>query len=103
LFLAALAAAQTPSNNIPQVQHVIIVIQENRTPTNLFQQDTALVTNGAHIVFQGYCGSYVFSLQPDNIFTCYDPSHNHSKLTSAWTTMWDGGKMDGACQTFVGG
>jgi phospholipase C len=38
LCLAVLGAtlAHTQSNNIPQVQHVIVVIQENRTPDNLF-------------------------------------------------------------------
>jgi phospholipase C len=41
LLLISLAAtfAYSQTNNIPQVQHVIVVIQENRTPDNLFQQD----------------------------------------------------------------
>ena len=38
------------ANNISQVQHVVVVIQENRTPTNLFQLDQTLINNGAHIV-----------------------------------------------------
>ena len=36
-LVAAFAYAQT--NNIPHVQHVIVVIQENRTPDNLFGSD----------------------------------------------------------------
>jgi phospholipase C len=50
LFLIALAATLAHANNIPQVQHVIVVVQENRTPTNLFQQDLNLIANHAHIV-----------------------------------------------------
>jgi len=34
--------------NIPQIQHIIVVIQENRTPTNLFHEDVALIGSGAH-------------------------------------------------------
>jgi hypothetical protein len=61
LLTMALAAtlARAQSNNIPQVQHVIIVIQENRTPTNLFHEDANLVTYGAHVIppnNQGACG-----------------------------------------------
>ena len=37
-------------NNITQIQHVIVVIQENRTPTNLFHQDATLVGNGAYVM-----------------------------------------------------
>jgi len=96
---ATFAVAQTPSNSIPQVQHVIVVVQENRTPTNLFQEDTTLVPNGAHIVNQGYCGKQVFSLQPDNLYTCYDPGHGHG----SWATMWKNGTMSGACDISVGG
>jgi phospholipase C len=35
-IVAVLTHAQT---NIPQIQHVIVVIQENRTPDNLFGSD----------------------------------------------------------------
>ena len=50
-FLGSITAtfAYAQSNNIPQIQHVIIVIQENRTPTNLFFADQTLVNNGAHV------------------------------------------------------
>jgi phospholipase C len=46
LFILAstLAFAQ-----ITQFQHVIIVIQENRTPDNLFHEDSTLRSNGAEI------------------------------------------------------
>jgi len=105
-FLGTCAVAQ--SNNIPQVQHVIIVIQENRTPDNLFNQDTTLYNNGGDIrpnyQHEGQntappCnlgGSYI-ALQGADLYTCYDTQHNHATPTPDWLSMWDFGAMDGAC------
>jgi phospholipase C len=44
LLIVSLAATftYTQNNNLPHVQHVIVVIQENRTPDNLFQQDLSV-------------------------------------------------------------
>jgi hypothetical protein len=97
VFLAAtFAYAQT--NNLPHVQHVVIVVQENRTPDNLFQEDQTLINNGAHIVSYGYCplnGSNVqVQLTPAPLGTCWDTPHGHG----IWKTMWAGGAMTGACQ-----
>ena len=95
LFLIALAAtfAYAQTNNIPQVQHVIVVIQENRTPDNLFQQDQTLINNGAHIASQGSCGHGSFNLLPTNLGTCWDTDHSHKY---AWTAMWAQGAATGA-------
>jgi hypothetical protein len=102
LLLVSLAAtfahAQNQNQNLPHVQHVIVVIQENRTPDNLFQQDQTLISNGAHIVSQGSCGHGSFALQPASLGTCWDTYHNHKP---DWTNMWDNGKMDGACKVGV--
>jgi hypothetical protein len=60
LFVLFATFAVCQNNNIPQVQHVIVVIQENRTPTNLFHEDAPLVSNGAHVIppnNQGPCGT----------------------------------------------
>jgi len=46
-FVATLAAGQTNLQNY--VQHVIVIIQENRTPDTLFNQDSVLAENGAHV------------------------------------------------------
>ncbi len=117
LLLVSLAAtfayAQT---NIPEVQHVIVVIQENRTPDNLFQEDQTLINNGAHIASQGLClaindritTQVTVQLSPAPLATCWATDHNHSKshfrgFKGAWTQMWDNGAMDGACQIFTGG
>ncbi len=83
---------------VSKIQHVVIIFQENRTPDNLFQ-DPVLISNGAAIqnygvnskgqtiqlsqIDLGTAGS-----NPDN----YDLSHAHS----AFVSMYDNGKMDGA-------
>ena len=110
LLLISLAAtfayAQTQTNLYPQVQHVIIVIQENRTPENLFNQDTAL-QNKAHVQpgsNAGLCnvaGHRTISLTPTPLFTCWDPMHNHAGTYPSWVTTWDNGAMDGACSNDI--
>ncbi|HEX8816831.1 MAG TPA: hypothetical protein VF753_15140 [Terriglobales bacterium] len=53
LFLFTLALSSTGAaaqTNLSQyVQHVVIVIQENRTPDNLFNQDSVLASNGGRV------------------------------------------------------
>ena len=96
LFTIAATFAYAQTNLFPQVQHVVVVIQENRTPDNLFQQDQTLINNGAHIVSKGSCGDSFgfFNLQPTLLATCWDTAHLHS----AWTKMWANGAMTGGCQ-----
>jgi len=83
---------------VSKITHVVIIFQENRTPDNLFQ-DPVLIANHADIqnfgvnsqgqtiplsqIDLGTAGS-----NPDN----YDLSHAHS----AFVSMYDNGKMDGA-------
>ena len=109
-FLGTLAVAQT--NLYPYVQHVIIVIQENRTPTNLFHEDQNLISNGAHVVptnNQGPCGP-IFSQPPDKTCVSHDsgsftltgidyadsPGANHEHYPGFFCTYNNGG-MNGAC------
>jgi phospholipase C len=70
-----------------KIQHVIVVIQENRTFDNMFngfpQADT--VTSGFD-----HRGHRV-RLQPEGLEWPYDPSHSHASLAEEY----DGGKMDG--------
>ena len=93
-------------NNIPQVQHVIVVIQENRTPTNLFHEDVTLAARGAHVVppgDQGFCHNTPIPLTPQPLAFCANPSHSHK----AWKQTCDADpitgqcKMDGACDIGV--
>jgi hypothetical protein len=95
------------------VQHVIIVIQENRTPDILFGSDLAdpngrqlpnahlAPTNTAYPHGYGLCGTQQVGLTPFFIDSCFDPNHSHL----GWTTTWDHntGAMDGACQAVYKG
>ena len=102
VLLVSLAITFTcaQTNNLPKVQHVVIVIQENRTPDNLFQQDQTLINNGAHILSQGLCltpnqTQVTVPLSSTPLGTCWDTGHGHQP---DWTTMWSNGAMKGACQ-----
>ena len=107
ISLAATFAYAQPTNNIPQVQHVIVIIQENRTPDNLFNQDKVLAQNGGHVQpanNAGPCnvpGHSTISLSPTALFTCWDPTHNHGGAHPSWLTTWDNGAMDGACGNYI--
>src|SRR5689334_10915545 len=93
LALCAAAALQgcgssTPgSRGIPQIDHVVIVFQENRTTDNLFHgfpgadiADTGLDSQGNTI-----------TLQPRPLADDYDIGHAHG----AFTVSYDDGRMDG--------
>jgi phospholipase C len=75
-----------------KIQHVVVIVQENRTPDNLFH-DPVLMARGADIATSGLdsSGSPV-PLEPTPLGVDYDISHLHS----AFLTMYDAGKMDGA-------
>jgi len=109
IFAATFAAAQT--SNTP-FQHVIIVVQENRTPDNLFGSD--LLNNprrlpNAHLASSGKCESScgcandTQPLQALNIDTCADPDHGHNQQPTddAWTVTYDSGSMDGTCKVYM--
>jgi phospholipase C len=71
----------------PYIKHVVIVIQENRTVDNLFNE-----LPGANTVQHGMNSSGVqITLQPELLTAPYDMSHKHS----AWLIDYDGGKLDG--------
>jgi phospholipase C len=80
------------------IQHIVVIFQENRTPDNLFQ-DPVLIKNGADIAQSGVNSLHqTITLSPIDLGTAganpqnYDLSHAHS----AFVSMYDGGKMDGA-------
>jgi phospholipase C len=112
LVSLALTFAHAQTNNLQQVQHVIIVIQENRTPDNLFNQNSTLVANGGHV--QGASGNNQgldkcvngsTPLQSTSFYTCWDLDHSHAvsgePSHGAWKKTWDSGAMDGACDVSV--
>src|SRR5208337_161803 len=111
-FLATLAVAQ---NNITQIQHVILVIQENRTPTNLFHEDQNLVSSGAHVIppnNQGPCGPEIsnppsgvkcdstiqesIAITLTGVDYATDPGANHEHYPGFFCT-YNSGNMNGAC------
>ena len=76
----------------PAFKHVVIIFQENRTPDNLFGSAPGFEP-GVDIATSGVNSKGVtIPLQPVSIASCYDLSHAHS----AFTAMYDNGKMDGA-------
>jgi phospholipase C len=91
LLWTALSTAQ--NYNLP-LQHIIVVVQENRTTTNLFGEDSALVANGLHLATSGKCGTQTITLAPYQLDACFDASHAHT----AWETAWDSGSMDEFCE-----
>lgn len=76
-----------PSKAASPIQHVIIVLQENRTFDNLFHgyPGADFVTSG-----QTSTGATV-ALQSVRLMTPWDPSHNYAN----WLTEYNGGAMNG--------
>jgi phospholipase C len=96
LLLAVLGAALAYAQN-SAIQHIVVVVQENRTPDNLFQ-DPVLTAAGADIAQSGACtldghAPDNLPLRPRPLADCYDLNHYHV----GWKGMYDGGQMDGAC------
>ncbi len=120
VFLAPIGATSSYATG-PQgtIQHVIIVIQENRTPTNLFFADSKLSQNGAHVTGPnnskaGPCkvgNTQVALLGVPLTGFCFDPNHFHFGLypgwnqqynaPQTWPNQYDNGAMDGACTNYV--
>jgi len=93
LAMALLCWATTDARaDIPTVQHIAIIVQENRTPDNLFQGLPAELP-GADIASSGLDSEgQTIPLAPVNLATTFDMEHTHL----AFLKMYDSGKMDGA-------
>jgi phospholipase C len=98
VFLAALWGAPAfaeefpPLTSVQQFKHIVIIVQENRTPDNLFHGlDQALP--GADIANSGLdsFGEDV-PLLPIPLANTYDLGHSHENFLR----MYDNGRMDGA-------
>jgi len=91
-------------------KHVIIVVQENRSPDNLFQ-DPVLLSNSAVDILNanpippnpnaacnniGSGGTGLLSLLPANFAACFDPQHGHH---AGFEGAYDSGNgtFDNAC------
>lgn len=82
-----IASMQRPKS---QIEHVVIIIQENRTVDNLFKDfpgadtaDTGLTSTGTRVPLKAT------NLAGMNV---YDPDHSHN---IGFVTEFDGGRMDG--------
>jgi phospholipase C len=94
VILLSLAHAQLPSTSSPQrkIQHIIIIVQENRTTDNLFGSNPTFLP-GVNLATSGkYKGKPNVTLFAQPIITCYGFGHMHADFTS----MYDNGAMDGA-------
>jgi phospholipase C len=90
----------TPPQRGGLIQHIVIIVQENRSPDNLFQ-DPNLISNGADIQSYGYTsnGSKV-TLTPvsGGLVTSYDLGHTHASFLDAcdYNSTTNTCAMDGA-------
>ncbi|MFY9845654.1 MAG: alkaline phosphatase family protein [Terriglobales bacterium] len=79
-----------------QINHVVIIFQENRTPDNLFH-DQNLINAGADIASTGKTSTgATVTLTPVPLVTTYDLGHSHTAFLS--TCQWNGTQcaMNGA-------
>lgn len=91
---ASSAGGRRLSNH--KIQHVVVIVQENRSPDNLFH-DTVLMSRGADIATTGLSTTGTLPLVPVDLAIGYDLNHSHQ----AWEKTYDYGKMDGANTIFV--
>jgi len=89
---ALFVGATLPSAPATTFQHVIVVVQENRTPDNLFGSNPNFAS-GVNIQNYGYNSqNKKINLTGIPLAYCYDPDHGHK----SWTKMYANGNMNGA-------
>jgi phospholipase C len=92
--LLIIAMAPPSANAKPPLffKHIIVIIQENRTPDNLFGSNTRFEP-GVDIASSGVNSHGVtIPLTAIQLNDCYDLGHFHGDFEA----MYDGGRMDGA-------
>ncbi len=80
--------AEMPASGAGVIQHVVIIMQENRTPDNLFHglPNADIANSGLD-----HKGNRI-TLQAQTLAPNYDLGHSHN----SFVVMYDKGKMDGA-------
>ena len=91
-FAAQFRRSQRPVLGNGKIQHVIVVVQENRTVDNLFQGFP-----GADTVPSGLSQGQQKTLIPLPLQYNLDPDHSHQ----GFVTDYDGGAMDGFDHEYV--
>lgn len=87
LLLASLAATFVHAQTLPTFQHIIVVIQENRSPDNLFGSNPTFVS-GVDIQ-QPAQGAWCLGAWC--LGACFNPDHSHA----GWEGMWNHGNGNG--------
>jgi len=86
-------AGRSSSPQVGKINHIVIIVQENRTPDNLFQDPVLINERHADIAPSGVNSTgQTIPLSQTDLVTQYDLSHTHPSFQA----MYDGGKMDGA-------
>jgi phospholipase C len=90
LILTACGQGSGPGPGVssPAIEHVVIIVQENRSTDNLFHglPGADIATSGVNSKGQ------TIPLTPESLANDYDLDHSHQ----AFLSTYDGGKMDGA-------
>lgn len=104
LFLASLVVtifvplmAISDGQSAKNIQYVVVIFQENRTPDNLFQ-DPVLIKRGADIAQSGLNSLHqTIKLKPVALANDYDLGHSHTAFEEMCDLQASGNcKMDGA-------
>ena len=87
-------APSLPRSAGGEIKHIVVIVQENRTPDNLFHG-----LPGADIADSGVNSKgETIQLAPTTLATKYDLSHTHASFVA----MYNAGKMDGADKIPIG-
>jgi phospholipase C len=91
LFTASPAVPQSTVSPIPgsPIQHIVVIMQENRSFDNLFNGFP-----GADTAQSGMNGATAIPLKPISLADSRDLDHSHTR----WVQDWDNGAMDGFVQ-----
>src|ERR1700724_1510513 len=90
-FVLVLLATVSPLLSQTRFQHIVMVIQENRTPDNLFGSNPTFEP-GVDISRNTVSKKGVrITSTPFPLSSCYDITHTHQQ----WLAEYDEGKMDG--------
>lgn len=103
IFAGLLGAIASPAvAQIPQIQHVIFVIQENRTPDNLFHGLNAYLP-GVDIANSGLnTFNQSIALTPVPLAGPYDLAHGHNEFTRTYNRGLMNGANTTSCQAAKG-
>jgi hypothetical protein len=112
-FMIAIAATTfSSSQTIPHFDHIVVIVQENRTPDNLFGSGPARTPCNSEDPFEPgvdieNCGPNEVAegttyLGSEPLSTCIDPNHTHPAFTNQLDVVMGVPQMDGACINWRG-